>query len=163
MIFLCQIDSNILNLIIGAIGSLIASFLFLQYTKKRDIEIERKKYAESAGKYVGYGPSTDGGSIINHDRPLSDVEIVYLRGNLLQITVSEKNDPHVWQGIISMESNHYGTIVWRYIKQHGKDTAENQHLFGLKKFVFFPKANKKVCYLMGDVQAGYFSEILMES
>ena len=159
MSFLCQI---LLNLIIGAIGSLIASFIFIRYTRKRDKEIERRNYDDSVGTYTGFGPTTDGGSIVNLERPLSDVEITYLRGNLLQITVKEINDPHTWQGIISMESNHYGTIVWRYIKQHGQDTAEKQHLFGLKKFVFFPKDNKKVCYLMGNLQAGYFNEFLIE-
>ena len=81
----------------------------------------------------------------------------------MQIHLKEINDPHQWQGLISMESNHYGTIIWRYINLHGKEIDPKEHLFGLKKFVFFPRNNKKVAYLMGDITAGYFNEILLES
>ena len=150
------------NLIIGATGSLIASFLFLQYTKRRDKAIDREKFAKSTGKYIGYAPKNEGGSTINKDRPLSNVEIIHLGGNLLQLTLKEINDPHEWQGLISMESNHYGTIIWRYKKLNNKEVDVEEHRFGLKQFVFFPKEDKKVAYLMGDIKAGYFNEFLIE-
>lgn len=160
---MCAIDSIFSNLLIGAVGSLIASGIFLQYTRRKGKAADKEKYAKASGTYIGYGPKSEGGSTINQDRPLSNVEIIHLGGNLLQLTLKEINDPHEWQGLISMESNHYGTLIWRYKKLHGKEVDMEEHRFGLKKFVFYPKDNKKVAYLMGDIQAGYFSEFLIES
>jgi len=37
-----------------------------------------------------------------------------------------------------------------------------EHRFGIKKIVFFPKDDKKVAYLMVDIKAGYFNEFLIE-
>jgi hypothetical protein len=62
-----------------------------------------------------------------------------------------------------MESNHYGTIIWRYYILNGENVNPDEHRFGLKKFVYFPKDNKKNAYLMGDIQAGFYNEILIEN
>lgn len=151
------------NLLTGIVGSLIAAVVFLLYTIRRDKKIEKEKYATSVGKYIGYGTTQQQGTIINKEKPLSKVEITHQGGNLLKLVLKEINDPHEWHGLISMESNHYGIIIWRYIKLHNEDVNPDEHRFGLKKFVFFPQDNKKTAYLMGDIQAGYFNEILIES
>ncbi|MEB2786996.1 hypothetical protein [Algoriphagus persicinus] len=62
-----------------------------------------------------------------------------------------------------MDSNHYGTIIWRYDKLHDNKVNPNEHRFGLKKFVYFPQDGKKFAYLMGNIDAGYFNEILIEN
>ena len=150
----------IINLLIGVIGSLIAAYLFLNYTKKKDAKTEEVRYSASAGKYIGYGPD---GNTIDETKPISNAIIEYIGGNQLKLTLTEKNDPHEWIGIISLESNNYGTIVWRYDKLHGKKVDPKEHRFGLKKFAFLPWEGRKVAYLMGDIKAGYFNEILMEA
>lgn len=149
------------NLIIGALGSLIASVIFLRYTYYKDKKGVKEKYAASVGIYIGYGTTDPQGTILNKERPLSNVQITYEGGNLLKLVLKEINDPHEWHGLISMESNHYGTIIWRYVKLHNQIVNPDEHRFGLKKFVFFPQDNKRFAYLMGDIQAGYFSEILI--
>lgn len=154
--------TTIENLLIGVLGSLIASGLFLLYTNYRDKKRERKKYAASVGNYIGYGTTVPQGTIIDKNRPLSNVKITYSGGNLLKLVLKEINDPHEWHGLISMESNHYGTIIWRYVKLHNEKVNPDEHRFGLKKFVYFPQDNIKTAYLMGDLQAGYFNEILIE-
>ena len=142
------------NLLIGVLGSLIATVFFLFYANWSDKRRERKKYAASVGKYNGYGTTVPQGTIIDKNHLLSKVEITYKGGNLLEIILKEHDNPHEWQGLISMESNHYGTIIWRYNILHGENVDANEHRFGLKKFVYFPKDSKKTAYLMGDIQAG---------
>ncbi|MEB2785218.1 hypothetical protein [Algoriphagus persicinus] len=77
------------NLIIGALGSLIASVVFLIYTSYRDKKAIKKKYAASIGKYIGYGTTEPQGTILNEERPLSHVKITYEGGNLLKIVLKE--------------------------------------------------------------------------
>lgn len=151
------------NLLIGVLGSLIASRFFLLYTKRKDKNIEKEKYGAAVGKYIGYGTKVNQGTIIDRNKPLSNVEITYEGGNILKLVLKEINDPHEWHGLISMESNYYGTIIWRYVKLHNENVDRDEHRFGLKKFVYFPQDGKKTAYFMGDIQAGYFNEILIET
>lgn len=159
----CIMTTTIENLLIGVLGSLIASGLFLFYTRRKDRNAEKEKYAASIGNYIGYGTTVAQGTIIDTARPLSKVEISYEGGNLLKLVLKEINHPHEWHGLISMESNHYGTIIWRYSKLDNEKVNPDEHRFGLKKFVYFPQDNKKTAYLMGNIEAGYFNEILIES
>jgi hypothetical protein len=150
------------NLLIGVLSSIIASVFFLVYVNYMDKKREKKKYAASAGKYTGYGTTTNPGTAIDRNQPLSDVEIIYEGGNLLKLILKEINHPHEWHGLISMESNHYGTIIWRYSILNGEKVNSDEHRFGLKKFVYFPKNNKKTAYIMGDIQERFYNEILIE-
>jgi hypothetical protein len=151
------------NLLIGVLSSIIASVFFLIYVNWKDKKKEKKKYAASVGKYIGYGTTTQQGTIIDKNRSLSNVEIIYEGGNLLKLILKEINNLHEWHGLISMESNHYGTIIWRYTILNAEKVNSDEHRFGLKKFVYFPKDGKKTAYLMGDIQAGFYNEILIES
>ena len=54
--------------------------------------VDREKYAKATGTYAGYGPKSEGGSVINKDRSLSNAEIIHPGGNLLQLTLKEIND-----------------------------------------------------------------------
>lgn len=155
--------SLINNLVVGATGSLIASFIFLEYTKRKDKQGDKERYGKAEGTYIGYGTTTENGTTINDKSPISDVKIIHLGGNLLQLNLKEKNNKHEWEGLISMQSNHFGTIVWRYTILNDEKPPSSEHRFGLKKFVFYPRDNKKVAYIKGELDSGYFTEILMES
>ncbi|XHR93864.1 hypothetical protein ACFJIV_26735 [Mucilaginibacter sp. UC70_90] len=153
---------TIQNLILGVASSIIASVLFLFYVSHKDKEKEKKKYAASVGEYIGYGPTVPNGDIVDMKSPLSNVEIIYEGGNLLKLVLKEINNSCEWHGLISMESNNYGTIVWRYDTLNGNKVDQDKHRFGLKKFVYFPKGNKRIAYLVDDIEKGFGNEILFE-
>ncbi len=149
-----------LNIIISIITSVIASRLYQLYIDDRQRKSEKEKYARSAGSYTGYGLYPDS-TLLNKDYPLSKVTITHLENNILQLVLKEINNPHEWHGLITMESGNYGIVSWRYEILHGQDVPINQHQFGVKKFVYFPKDSLEVVYLIDETK-GFDREILIK-
>ncbi|MFD2873653.1 hypothetical protein ACFS5N_14300 [Mucilaginibacter ximonensis] len=150
------------NLGIGIIGSLIASAVFLLFTNWTYKKDKKKKYSAASGKYIGYGPTEKRGDVINMNRPLSDVKIIYQESNLLNIVLKEREHENEWHGLISMQSNNYGTIIWRYVVLGGKKVPSENHRFGTKQFAYLPRGNQKIAYLIDDIdKTGMDREILI--
>jgi hypothetical protein len=150
-----------LNIVLSIITSIIASRLYQLYIDKRQKKLEISKYARSAGSYTGYGLKTNS-TFLDTDNPLSKVNITYFDGNMLKLELKEINNPHEWHGLITMESGNYGIISWRYEILHGQKVPINEHQFGVKKFVYFPKDDLEIVYLIDETQ-GYDREILIRN
>lgn len=149
-----------LNIVVSIITSVIASRLYQLYIDDRQKKIEKTKYARSAGSYTGYGLYEDS-TLLNKDYPLSKVTITHLEYNMLYLVLKEINNPHEWHGFITMESANYGIVSWRYEILHGQKVPINEHQFGVKKFVYFPKDDLEVVYLT-DESKGFDREILIK-
>lgn len=149
------------ELVIGISGSILASLFMLYFVRLLEKNWQKRKYGAASGTYVGYGPTIAGGDIVNQRAPLSNVKISYLSDNILTLVVKEIDNPNEWQGIISMENNHQGKVIWRYHILHGQKVDASLHRFGLKDFVYFPKDKIKTAYLIGDITKGFGDEILL--
>jgi len=153
-------EDILMNLAIGATGSIIASIIVILYTKRTDKEKVRLKFSGPVGEYFGYGHTTQGNSTISTDKPISEVSIKYEEDNKLKLILKELNSPHQWSGIVAMETENYGTVSWRYDILHDKPVDLYTHLFGFKRLMFVTRENKKIVYLVGEERYG--KEILIQ-
>ncbi len=153
-------EEIIVNLLIGAIGSIIASFIVIHFTKRIDKEKIRLKFSGPVDKYFGYSYTPQGLSTISTDKPISEVSITYVEDNKLKLILKELNSPRQWSGIVAMESESYGTVSWRYDILDDKPVDLHTHLFGFKRLMFIKRENKKIVYLVGE--EGYGKEILIQ-
>ena len=150
----------LLSLAIGVAGSLIASRLFLNWTKRREIEAAFRKFSGPAGSYTGYG-HVQTGIRIALDKPISEATLRYLGENSLSIELAElPSGGSRWVGQISMQSEQNGEITWHYVSLHGTPVDPNQHLFGFKRLMYLERSLGKVVYLIGE--EGYGKEILIQ-
>lgn len=105
----------------------------------------RNKFIKLEGKYDGYGYKEYD---LIKDKPQSRAKIKYYKDNLLKISVSygNKYSRSKWVGIITMELDNYGSIIWYYKIKEGQK-FEDRHSFGGKKLVVREEKKKLYLYL----------------
>ena len=150
----------LLSLAIGVAGSLIASQLFLNWTRRREIETASRKFSGPEGTYTGYG-YVQAGTQLAIDKPISEATIQYIGENALTIELAElPSKGSRWVGRISMENEQYGVVSWNYVSLHGRPVDPKEHRFGFKRLMYLQREGGKVVYLVGE--EGYGKEILLE-
>lgn len=127
---------------LGFIASLGASMLILKIERLNKRKVSRNKWQKYQGNYVGFGYEQDNGSILNI-KPQSKAEIEFIQDN--KLTISLKHDKREWTGLIVMDFDNYGSIVWHY-----KPEQENEHVFGFKRCIFIEETERFCIYLIGE-------------
>jgi len=154
-----ETDEALLSLTLGVTGSLIASWIVISATARRERERATEKYAGPVGSYTGHA-YTEQGTKITIDKPISKASIFYIGENVLRIELHEPNGS-TWVGRIAMQSEQYGEVTWHYDKLHGKPVDDNEHRFGFKRLMYLQRPAGKVVYLVGE--EGYGKEILIQT
>jgi len=130
------------GLLLGTIASLFGATIVLLCQKI----ILRKRYKFLEGKYDGYGFRDDDLTLRKQD-PQSKAEINYKNDNKLEIIVSHGsgNNQRTWSGMITMELETYGSIVWQY-----KSEQDYEFNFGLKRCIVKRENEKVYLLLIGE-------------
>lgn len=100
---------NWIELILGAFLGLGISIIWDKYKCCQRSKTEKKKYSFLLGKYQSVHASGE---------TKADAEIVYIKDNLLKITV--KHGVSIWSGTISMSTTEFGNLAFAY-----HDSPEN--------------------------------------
>ncbi|MGD1047077.1 MAG: hypothetical protein ABR936_17370 [Bacteroidota bacterium] len=154
------LDIMLLSLAIGIISSFIASIMFLKFTNRTNKEEFRIKYSGPVGEYSGYSYTGPNSINIQLEQPVSDAKIEYVSENKLRLTLRELNNPNQWTGIISMETEYYGSVSWRYNILNNKPADITTHSFGFKRLIYLTIDRRKMVYLIGE--EWYGKEILIQ-
>ena len=130
------------------------------------------KYSKLSGKFdIFWIKDWDkGGSEIDLNKPMGEVEIEYKWRNKLKIIHKQtmhdnytQSINHQWEGTLIMETPQYGTVAFSYLVLWGNPLEMNVHRLGFKKVIYGgKKENKKIIYLIGDRAEGYGKEVLIE-
>lgn len=147
--FNCSFDSCQLynGLLLGVIASLISSIIVIRFEKNRRRKKDKTKYNYLEGNYDGFGFKKDDLTLIDPEQQ-STAKVNYLKDNKLEITVTHNsgdNEQRTWSGIIIMELETYGSIVWRYHPEQ-----ENEFNFGLKRCIVKREKGKVFLLLIGE-------------
>ncbi len=127
---------------LGITASVIASVVLLRAERISKKNESRRKWERYKGTYAGYGYDQGSDSIINPS-PQSEAKIYYKIDNKLEISLS--HDSREWSGLIIMDFENYGSIIWHY-----KPIQEHEHNFGFKRCIL-KEDNEKFCiYLIGE-------------
>ena len=131
------------NFFFAIVSSITATVLTLLCLSLCNRIRNRMKFSKAKGKYRGDG--TD-----------SDALIKYKGGNRLSITVTHDEGKRTWEGLITMDNEHYGTLGWKY--------TDNSNEFGFKKCIV-SKEDKKVFLISVDLpepggEVKYGTEVL---
>ena len=143
------IEIGVVSLLIGVVASLTASWIAWRLSLRYSRRCYRRKYGRFPGKYEGFGFMKEDGRKLQ-DQPQSQAVIRYQKDNLLLIEL-EHND-RKWSGFITMETENYGTVAWRY---HGLPNDKRE--FGLKRCIF--NLEEDEIYLIGE-RPEYGKEVL---
>ena len=135
------------GLFIGILSSVLATIIVLtiQYLHRKSVF--KKKFLILEGEYEGYGYSDSYPTKLNTNESQSNASIKYIERNKLKIYV--KHDERKWTGDLIMESENFGTIVWKYDSEKA-----DEHNFGFKRCYVWKDndANKLFLYLIGESQ-----------
>jgi hypothetical protein len=134
----CQFDSCTFssNLFLGFISSILASaltILVIHLCKKRK---DRKRFSKAEGEYLGYEPRQDNSRELEKE-PISEARVTYEGENRLSIILSHDKGARTWEGLITMENEHYGSLGFQYT-----NIPEDQYEFGFKKCIVSVKGDK---------------------
>jgi hypothetical protein len=136
-LFLCLFKSDTsINLLVGIIGSIVASIIFTITNDKLRSRKEKIRYGKIEGLFKGEGNTS--------------ADVHYMGKNQLEISVTEGNGD-IWLGFISLYNQKNGTIDWNYLQPDEKVAR-----FGLKKIIITNADNFK---LIGEKEKGYGIEI----
>jgi hypothetical protein len=123
----------------------------------------KKRYGKAEGQYEGKVFKKDTWELA--EEPVSKAEIEYKQDNVLSIKLTsliEKNvdtkEYLVWIGEMTMESENFGTVVWRYT-----NLPKPQHQFGFKRCIVQEEPDAAYVYLIGEAVEGYGKEVLIRT
>jgi len=169
---------SVIALVSGIVSGAIVAFATYRIISWRDKQALRDKFgkADDEGKaYKGYRfekyDEDDGehkkGEFkwVLEKEPASEARIKYKQNNILSITLtsleaknSETGEHLVWDGEMAMESENFGTVVWRYT-----NLPKPQHRFGFKRCIVKEEFDKVYVYLVGEEIEGYGKEVLIRN
>ena len=139
---------NLDDFFLGFGSSLAATLFVWAFCEAKKNRALRAKYGRCVGKYEGF--CYEDGKQKSH--PESDAVVTYLRDNVLKLRLTEKAGP-VWEGILTMETEDNGTVVFQYVAPEGK------YEFGFKRCIW---NGKDKLYLVGERLGGYHYEVLIK-
>jgi len=146
----CSLASMTLGFVVGVITSAIGTCLVIQWQSDHKRRIQAEKYGKIAGKYQGFTFKASNGRKLSTE-PKSTAEITYLKDNFLKIRLVEHNG-RSWQGLITMEMEQYGSLVWNYL-----NSTQEEYEFGFKRCIV---NSPNEIYLIGEKLDGYDKEVL---
>jgi hypothetical protein len=121
---------------LGIISSVIASALTAAIILLQRKWEDRKIFSKAAGSFLGYSPREDDPRSLS-PVPQSQAEIVYEGKNRLRIQVSHDNGTRKWEGLITLENEHHGSLSWEYV-----DMPPGQCEFGFKRCIISSSGEK---------------------
>lgn len=141
---MCSINiiELLLGFFLGVLASIIASYFVLNKERSNKRKEAKCKWYKYHGIYEGFGYIQGSNSIIN-PVPQSKAEIKYIQDN--KLTISLKHDKREWTGLIIMDFENFGSIVWQY-----KPEQKNEHIFGFKRCIFNEEEDRFCIYLVGE-------------
>jgi len=139
----------LIGFVVGFLSSLLASLLERRSQMARTKRLQAEKYGKMAGKYQGFTFEASNGRKLSTE-PKSTAEITYLKANLLKIRLD--HDDRSWEGLITMEMEQYGSLVWKYL-----NSIQEEYEFGFKRCIINSLTE---IYLIGEKLDGYDREVL---
>jgi len=134
-----------MGFVIGVLASLVvtAAFAFGRWWNGR--RVLRRRYDGMVGDgYEGWGFVDDGAAeLVRKPKPQSRASIEYTARNILRMHVV--HDGRQWTGEVSMENEHFGTVVWRYT-----DVANGREAFGFKRIIVSAQPGLVKLLLVGE-------------
>ena len=129
----------------GVITSAIGTCLVIRWQTRRLKRLQAEKYGKMGGNYRGFTFEASNGRTLTTE-PKSTAEITYLKANLLKIRLDHNG--RSWQGLIAMEMEQYGSLVFKYL---------DSHEFGFKRCII---NSPDEIYLISEKLDGYDREVL---
>jgi hypothetical protein len=139
---------TIYDLIIALCSGILTSLVATRIERKSKKRELREKYGRCAGKYEGF--CFEDGKL--KSKPDSDAVVTYDRDNILKLRLTEKAGS-VWEGILTMETEDNGTVVWQYVAPEGRCE------FGFKRCIW---NGKDRIFLVGEKLDGFGQEVLIK-
>lgn len=128
----------------GALASILATFITNAVIGHRI----NKRYRVTEGSYSGYGfVDDDANPLVQRADEQSKAEITHVRGNVLHLSVCHGG--RRWDGDLAMETDTYGTVVWRY-----SDLPDDVHSFGFKRIMVRIGTDRVLLYVLGEKPFG---------
>ena len=134
-----------MGFVIGVLASLVVAAAFACGSWWSGRRLLRKRYEGLVGDgYEGWGFVDDeAAELVRKPQPQSQASIEYVARNILRIHVV--HDGREWTGEVSMENEHFGTVVWRYI-----DVADGREAFGFKRIMVSTQPGLVKLLLVGE-------------
>jgi len=134
-----------MDFVIGMSASLTVTVVFAIGGWRYGHRVLRKRYEGMVGDdYTGWGFVNDeAAELERRSQPQSQARIEYVARNILRIHV--EHDKRHWTGEVSMENEHFGTIVWRYT-----DVAKGREAFGFKRIMVSAHPGPVKLLLVGE-------------
>ncbi len=157
----CQFDwcTFSSNLSLGIISSILASVLTLLILRYCNKQKDRKRFSKAEGEYDGYVPCQDKARELKKES-VSEAKVTYEGENRLRITLTHDKGARTWEGLITMENEHYGSLGFQYTNM-----TEGQYEFGFKRCIVSVKGDKilliNVAPPRGEGEIVYGREILI--
>jgi hypothetical protein len=122
----CTFYSDLsLGFISSVFASIFTAVIIFWYRRRQD----RKMFSKAAGKFLGYTPIEQNPRKLS-EGPKSKAQIFYEGKNRLRIQLTHDDGKRTWEGVITMENEHYGSLSWQYINM-----PPGQYEFGFKRCI----------------------------
>ena len=137
----CVFDWCISNLFPGIVATALTALYLFVYNKIQN----RKKFSKAKGKYHGDGTG-------------SEASIEYKGGNKLRIKLTHDGRKRTWEGLITMDNEHYGSLGFKY--------TDRQNEFGFKRCIITDDGKKMLLINVAPPEQGgevkYGREVLIK-
>jgi hypothetical protein len=142
------------DLFLGFTSSVLAVIFTTVINSWRLKQQDKKKFSKAAGKFLGYTPLEQKPRKLSEGLK-SEAQIFYEGKNRLRIQLTHDDGKRTWEGVITMENEHYGSLSWQYINM-----PPGQYEFGFKRCIISSDGDKVMLIQeaqpkqVGEVQYG---------